>query len=62
MLIDPAKVTLRVGTSDPSYLNIDYDGKEVGYIKKTPNGLVAWAHDVVNRPLVALIERCLGHA
>jgi hypothetical protein len=60
MLIDPEKVTLRVGATDASYLNIDYDGKEIGYIKLHADGSYAWAHDVSDKPIVLLVERCLA--
>jgi hypothetical protein len=62
MLIDPEKVTLRVGATDPSYLNIDYHGKEIGYVKQTAAGYRVWTYDVSNRPLADLVEQCLRFA
>jgi hypothetical protein len=59
MLIDPEKVSLRVGATDRSYLNIDYDGKEIGYIKLKAHGYYVWTHNLADRPLAELVDQCL---
>jgi hypothetical protein len=44
-MIDPTRVRTRWG-SDPRYVNVDFDGREVGYLRLSSQGDVeAFVHD-----------------
>lgn len=56
-MITPERVTVRWGTRD--FLNIDYNGNEIGHVRFDNDGEVRpWANHLDDLPVVDLIARC----
>lgn len=55
-MIDPDLVSVRRG-HDPRYLNVDYDGVEIGYLHFTTDWRLAkaWAQHPLHQPTIAMI-------
>lgn len=53
-MLDIAQIDIRIGSSNPRYLNVDLDGEEIGYLLLSEHRLVG--HDSHERRNLWIIE------